>query len=157
MRREFSSIRCFNLHHKNGPAFLAVPQVTVNKRLAAWPIVCHDKGMNSLEAHPVPGQPAVSFSKLRPWPGGRENAHSGPRGEVRPVAGPHSVFCQGPHISLPLSYTLKVIEPVSCRVISTTRMAGPEEAYAALKLLGPTRLQPVLISKSAAQFLPRLS
>jgi hypothetical protein len=58
-------------------------------------------------------------------------------------------------MSLPLTYTLKVIEPGSCRVVSSTRLAGPEEAFAALRLLGPTPLQPVLISKSEAQFLPR--
>jgi hypothetical protein len=36
-------------------------------------------------------------------------------------------------------------------------MAGPEEALAALRLLGPTKLQPVLISKSEARFFPRLA
>jgi hypothetical protein len=39
--------------------------------------------------------------------------------------------------------------------MSATRMAGPEEALAALRLLGPTSLQPVLIGKSSARFLPR--
>ncbi len=82
---------------------------------------------------------------------------SGPKGEVRPVVGPHSPFCEGPRISLPLTYILKVIDPASRRVLSATRMAGPEEALAALRLLGPTKLQPVLISKSEARFFPRLA
>ena len=81
---------------------------------------------------------------------------SGPKGEVRPVVGPHSPFCSGPRISLPLKYTLKVIEPGSCRVMSETRMAGPEEASAALKLLGPTRFQPVLVGRTTAEFLRRV-
>jgi hypothetical protein len=80
---------------------------------------------------------------------------SGPVGTVRAIVGPHSPFCDGPRLSLPLTYTLKVIEPGTSRVISTTKLAGPAEVSAALKLLGPTRLQPVLLSGSMAEFLSR--
>jgi hypothetical protein len=36
-------------------------------------------------------------------------------------------------------------------------MAGPEEAVAAMRLLGPTALQPVLVGRTTVQFLPRLA
>jgi len=110
-------------------------------------------GMNSPTANPVPGRPVVPITKQRIAAADK----SGPRGEVRPIAGPHSPLHGGPRVSLPLIYTLKVIEPGSCRVVSSSRIAGPEEASAALRLLGPTWLQPVLISRTAAQFFPRLS
>lgn len=71
------------------------------------------------------------------------------------MVGPHSPIYGGQRVCLPLIFTLKVIEPGSCRVMSSTRMAGPEEACAALRLLGPTDFQPVLVSRSAAQFFPR--
>ncbi len=81
---------------------------------------------------------------------------SGAQGQVRAVVGPHTPFFEGAHLSLPLTYILKVIEPGTCRVVSSSRMAGPEEALAALRLLGPTRHQAVLISQSEAQFFPRV-
>jgi hypothetical protein len=109
--------------------------------------------MNSPQMRPVPGKPILPITEHSYWPCCRR----GPNGIVRPVVGAHSPFCGGPRISLPLIYTLKVIEPGSCRVLSSTRMAGPEEAHAALRLLGPTRLQPVLVSKSAIQFFARVS
>jgi len=104
----------------------------------------------------TPPMRAISITSHPFWPCCPDTGRKGPQGEVRPVEGPHSPFFEGPRISLPLTYILKMIEPVSCRVLSATRMAGPEEAQAALRLLGPTSLQPVLISKSAAHFFPRL-
>jgi hypothetical protein len=109
--------------------------------------------MKSSQKRPVPGMPILPITEHEYWPCCR----SGPKGEVRPVVGPHTPFCGGQRISLPLVYTLKVIEPGSCRVVTSLRMAGPEEALAALKLLGPTDLQPVLVGKTTAQFFPRAS
>jgi hypothetical protein len=109
------------------------------------------EGMNNPKSKPFPGKPVVTITEHSYWP----CCKSGPAGVVRPVVGPHSPFCDGRRLSLPLTYTLKVIEPASCKVISKTRVAGPEEALAALKLLGPTPLQPVLVGRSTVQFLPR--
>jgi hypothetical protein len=106
-----------------------------------------------------PGNPTRKRNPVTPitrhsyWPVVR----SGPVGTVRAIVGPHSPFCGGPRFSLPLTYTLKVIEPRTSRVISTTKLAGREEASAALKLLGPSSLQPVLLSGSIAEFLRRSS
>lgn len=103
---------------------------------------------------PTPGFPVVSIASIRE----KRNVklyRSGPRGAVRPVVGPYSPLCGSAHAALPLTYTLKVIEPHSCRVVSTTRLAGPEEASTALRLLGPNQLQAVLLSGSMIEFLPR--
>jgi len=101
----------------------------------------------------MPGQSVVAITRHRYWP----CCGSGPTGGVRSVVGPHSPFCGAPRLSLPLPYTLKVIEPGTRRALSSTRMAGPEEAFAALRLLGPTKLQAVLVNGSAAQFLRRVT
>jgi hypothetical protein len=69
------------------------------------------------------------------------------------VVGPHTPFCGGSSISLPLTYILKMIEPATCRVMSATKLAGPGEARAALKLLGPTDFQPILVGGSTVEFL----
>jgi hypothetical protein len=108
--------------------------------------------MNTPPQRPFHDKTIVSITEHSTWSACRK----APKGTARPVVGPHTPLCGGPRISLPLTYTLKVIEPASRRVVSSTPLAGPEEAAAALRLLGPTTLQPVLVCEPAAQFFPRL-
>jgi hypothetical protein len=107
--------------------------------------------MNSKQSRHTAGSPVVPIAEHVYWPCCR----NGPKGLPRPVVGAHSPFFNGAGIHLPLTYILKVIEPVSRRVVSSTRMSCPEEASAALKLLGPTRLQPVLVGRSSVRFFSR--
>jgi hypothetical protein len=98
---------------------------------------------------PSPGVPEVPVTVLYP---SREQLRIA--GVARPVAGPHTPLYGAPRVSLRLGFELKLIELGSYRVVSATRLATPQEATAALRLLGPTKLQPVLVSGSLIEFFP---
>jgi hypothetical protein len=87
---------------------------------------------------------------------GVQRQHKAPNGVVRPVVGPHSPLYGVPRASHPLVYLLKMIDPASRSVVSVTRVSGPQEALAALRLLGPTNIQAVLVSRAIIEFLPRV-
>ena len=84
------------------------------------------------------------------------NLKAGPQGLVRTVAGPHSLlFGRGPRSSPNLTYRLKVVEPGTARIVSSTPISSWEEALAAIKLLGSSDHQGVLVNQSSARFIPR--
>jgi hypothetical protein len=84
----------------------------------------------------------------------RDYYRNGNAGTVRPVAGPHTPLSGPMRVPSRLGYELRLIELGSYRVVSATKLSSPKEAAAALRLLGPTRLQPVLVSESLIEFLP---
>ena len=115
--------------------------------------------MHTQKSRPAPGIPVISITTVKDPVyaprGTTADLNSSPQGILRPVVGPHSPLCGSSKLALPLVYRLKVVEPGSWRIVSDTRMTGPQEAMAALRLLGPTSLQPVLVSDSMIQFFPR--
>jgi hypothetical protein len=146
------------------PVIQATWKLLILKRIAMWHGTCTSAGMDIQKSRPVPGIPVVSIASGRDRAYAPRHApaagHSSPQGIPRPVVGPHSPLSSSSlpgasRIALPLIYRLKVVEPGSWRIVSTTRMTGPQEAMAALRLLGPTSMQPVLVSDSMIQFFPR--